>query len=645
VHGTFRGFVHALLKLLAAPNDPVALQSLVTSPFFAYVREDVDGVDERNTDARRLQEAMRKYAREHATLMRSQPLAEWLPFIIRRCVSPACAAYQSDTGDDSPYSFLTTLRERWAVYAELAAATGADISIASFVKKSGLFRLQPAPPAPCKYEVGFYSSREVKSASFPVVIVIGCSEMLFPSALQRDTILPAGDLQALLDEAFPGEGMSVYGARTPEQHLKEQHQLLYHSLTRASERLVVLSPRKFAGQTHPAPSAALKPAVDGLGRGPGLSHYGVSRNRGMPAPSATTGGPAPSASPIPPAIRFASSWATLPAVTVRDAGKKGLSKVAADRLADLSPMGDLWRQPLAAGAPFAVARFPISKTSLESYVKCQRRFFYTKVLRVREEESGALTVGKLFHEVLARLAEPFGTRLEFHVAATDERLREIIDEQIEKDRNIPRQSLIGEALCFYLYVMIKSVLRLDAETSDDYEIAGIETPLDFEYGGFEFTGRADIVQKAATSGYTLVDYKSGNFNKTAKNLRDRTIDALERPERANWQVPIYVWGHGQTSDELPGAFKHLVQTPGRDPFAVTLYVCESEAEVPPSATSRKRDYQGYSYLLRGEVEAIMERAAAYAGEIFEVRNGFDKTDNVVECRSCTFNRLCDRSSE
>jgi superfamily I DNA/RNA helicase len=632
VHGTFRGFVHALLKLLVAPHDSVAMQSLVTSPFFAYFRHSGEGVDERNFDAPSVQEAMRKYAKEHAGLMRSQPVSEWIPYIVSGCVSPACAAWVSETGDESIYSFLSTLRERWAVYATIAERTHSQISIASFLKKSGLFRLQSMTPAPSRHEVGFYSSREVKSASFPVVIVMGCSEMLFPSVLQRETILPAGDLQALLDSAFPDDGMRVYEARTPEEHLDEQHQLLYHSLTRATERLVVLSPRSFAGQAHPAPSEALKQA----GR---IVEAGVRSQAGA-------------AASLPPSIRFARSWVTRPVGAASTTGKgqrpadagAGLSADAAARLAELSPMGDLWNLSPLEQEQFAVERFPISKTSLENYVKCPRRFFYTKVLRVREEESGALTVGKIFHEALSTLAESAGTRREFHAGATDDRIREAVDEQIEKDRKVVPQSLFGEALRFYLYLMIKAALRIDADTSDDYDITGVEIPLDFEHGGFKFTGRVDIVQ-TSTAGSTLVDYKSGNFTRMAKTLRERTLDALERPERANWQVPIYVWGHRPTADTFPAAFKHLVQMPGGDPFIVTLHVRKSKAEIPAAAASNKRQDQEHSYLLHSEVEAIMERAATHAADIFSARAGFDKTDDVTVCRNCAFNSLCDRRAE
>jgi len=142
-----------------------------------------------------------------------------------------------------------------------------------------------------------------------------------------------------------------------------------------------------------------------------------------------------------------------------------------------------------------------------------------------------------------------------------------------------------------------------------------------------------------------LDYKTGEFNKTAANLREKTLDALERPDRANWQVPIYVWAYRDAAKELPDAIRHLVQAPSNDPFFVTLYIRRRPEDIPPTAVSTKRPDQAFSYLLEDEIEAIMDRAVEHAEEVFVKRVRFEKTDRLGQCRNCVFNRLCDRRTD
>lgn len=612
LHGAFRSFVHALLQLVRSAHDDVALQALVTSPFFPYFRAQCLDTDERaDVERYRLYDATREYIRNEGAAMRAKEGVQWLHHIVARSIRPACTAYLEESGDDGIYTFLSRLKESWAEYAGAADAVGAPVDIASFIRKSGLFASRSAAPSPSALEVGFYSCREVKSRTFPAVLVLGCSEMLFPSILRRETIMPAGDLQALLERALPDHHVKVHAARSAAGHLADEYHLLYHSFTRATDVLDVYAPRKFAGQAYPAPSAVIDATLPASAR--------VESEAGAR---------------VPPSVRFARAWV-----------RRGGAVDADVQLRELSPLGRLWNEERDARADFAIDAFPLSKTSLDNYVKCPRRFFYTKVLRVKEEESGALKVGKIFHEVLADLARSNKTKRQFHATATDEKIREAIEREIQKDRSAPPDSLFGASLRFFLYYMTRSALRHDRDTSDDYEIDGVESPLDFTHGGFAFTGRADIVKKP-TSGAVVVDYKSGEFKKTGKNLRERTLDALTHPEKANWQVPIYAWGYGaQAKRVLPAAFTHIVQGPGQDPFHVTLHICPREQDAPAQARSRKQDDNAHSYLLESEISEIIDRAATFAGEIFGERAGFERTEDLAQCRQCAFNQLCGRRTD
>jgi len=134
----------------------------------------------------------------------------------------------------------------------------------------------------------------------------------------------------------------------------------------------------------------------------------------------------------------------------------------------------------------------------------------------------------------------------------------------------------------------------------------------------------------------LIDYKTGKFDKTGKTLRKKILYALDEPVEANWQVPFYAWAVRSGAGRVPRAFTHVVSPAGEEPFAVTLFMGRSENDIPADALKLK------SYLLEPEIEAIMEKAADIAADIFKPRYRFEKTEDRQACRTCDFKRLCGR---
>lgn len=424
--------------------------------------------------------------------------------------------------------------------------------------------------------------------------------------------MPVRALQTLTDTALPELGVRAYGARTPLEHLHDEYHLLYHSLTRAHEYMYVLAPKRFFGQDHPAPAEILRRTL----------------------PASVVGAVSPG-DITPPQIRFAREW-------VDQAPTPNL----ADRLEGLSRFGQVWNREKPVPEEFAIERFPLSKSSLERYLKCPRLFFYEKVLRVPQEDTEALLVGNLFHRVMARIGEHYKTKSQMHDAIDDTVIRSAIDDVMEGERTkgLQPDSFFCVSLVFHLEMMVRGTLRLDKKESDDYTVTQIEERFALDHKGWEFRGQFDRVEQTGAGG-SVLDYKTGEFNKTAGNLRDRTLDSLDKPDRANWQVPIYVWAYRDAANELPDAIRHLVQAPSKAPFFVTLYIRRRPEDIPPTAASTKRVDQAFSYLMEHEVEAIMDRAVEHAEDVFAKRVRFEKTDNLSQCRNCVFNRLCDRRTD
>lgn len=606
-----REFVRVLLQLIEMPRDGVALQTLLTSPFYPFFRCECLGLPARSGhEADQHAEVSRQIEKAAAGLPKdwrkriSELVAQW--------IRPACEPYQRERGDESIYGFLSALSAGWEDYIDAVEKSGHQPSLVDFIRVSDLFSTEGAGTMPSIGEVGLYSCRETKGRRFDAVAVLGCSELLFPSALRRDSILPLASLQALLDREAPEKQAKIYGARSALDHLRGEYHLMFHTLTRALGTVRLSAPQQFGGQEYPAPSAILLETLP-------------QRVIAEASPATMT----------PPQIAFARMW-------VRRPKGDGLG----ERLRDISPFGYLWNQEAPEVRPFAIARFPISKSSLERYVKCPRLFFYERALRIPQEESHALLVGNLFHGAMARLTEPYQTTHELCNRVTDEAIDEAIRAEIDDDggrkKKVPSGSFLSTSLRFHLHGMVKKTLRLEGAL-EDRAIEGVERAFDFEKDGWSFRGKFDRIDKAGGRA-SVLDYKTGEFRKKGVTTRDRTLDALERPERANWQVPIYVAAYRDAFGPLD-TFQHIVQAPGENPYPVTLFIRDDIADVPRAAQSNKRDHQPYSYLLEGEIDAIIDRALAFAGEIFDERAAFEKTRHLSECRTCAFNRLCDRRVE
>lgn len=635
VSGAFRNFVFALFTLIESPRHGVATQTFMTSPYYRRFRTNCLGIGGRDTSDRRREtvKLVDYLSTIQEELRRETPGARMLR-IFQRCLLPVCRTSDGGEGpvdvptnhldiDDDPgghesiYAFLSQLKRRWDEYTTCALGLGEAPRLSSFVKVGGLFDTRPSVPMPSSEEVGFYSCREIKGRFFPVVIVLGCSELLFPSAMRREGILPLSDLQQNLNEAFPEAGIRLYGARTPEDHLSEEYHLLYHSLTRATEELRLLAPVRFGGHIYPAPAAILRDTLfDNLVSSP-REGEDPSRRHDAPREEAAT----------PPQVRFARLW-------TRSADKPDPDA----RIERLSPMGHLWAQPPLSRSELKLDPFPISKSSLESFLTCERRFFYTKVVRVPEEETGPLLVGGLFHEVMRVIGEAFPNKTLLHEGIDDDFIYRAIDEETSKIKTIRPDTLFGRSLRFHLHSMVKMALDLDRRESEDYTLESIELPFSFEYQDWTFSGRADRVDRT-THGALLIDYKTGTMGRSAGGLREKTLATLEQSDEGNWQIPLYVWWYLSGHGELPDAFRHLVQNPGEEPYFLTTLIRKREEDVPADA---RRSRAKRSFLLEREIVTMMQQAVLHAGAMFSPRRHFEKTDAVKHCRQCYFNGVCER---
>ncbi|UCG52959.1 MAG: ATP-dependent helicase [Candidatus Latescibacterota bacterium] len=604
----FDGLVFSLLTLFDSRDDVIAARSILTSPLYDHLRKGVwhDDAEPVNPGRDDIEKVL-SFVDEMAKNLRTQDKSKWMDIFVLKCLHPMATSYYEQSGDDSVLRDTCRLLESWRAYVAALEKVGGKASIRTFMRVSGFFSRPSATPQPAPHAVGFYSCREAKGLSFPVVFVVGCSELLFPSAGRRHSVVPVAELQSVFEEALPDRPTRMHAAHSPADQLQEEYHLLYLSLTRARRLLYLTAPEIFGGQDHPAPCSVLQKTI------PSESYVST-----------------PNDEKLPPQIRFAREWTA-------GASDPGIES----RLLELSPVGARWHEARPRAKPVKIDRFPLSKSSIETYLECQRRFFYRKILRIPEEETAPARVGSLLHGVMAILGSRFRTKKELHRGATTDVVHAVIDDVIGDDEKSRSDSFFDRSLRYHLQRMVEKILELDDADAADYTIRGVEENIPFNYRGWDFAGRIDRVDEVSPGGQVIVDYKTGKLDKTGKTIRKKTLFALDAPEKAMWQVPLYVWGFKSREKRLPLAFKHVVTSTDDDPFAVTLFVCPRESEIPPEAKSNKR----CSYLLDTELEEILNEAATIAETIFEPRPRFEKSTDESPCRNCEFKRLCEREGE
>jgi hypothetical protein len=146
----------------------------------------------------------------------------------------------------------------------------------------------------------------------------------------------------------------------------------------------------------------------------------------------------------------------------------------------------------------------------------------------------------------------------------------------------------------------------------------------------------------------VIDYKTSapnsptSIHKKGISIREHVLGDKD-PNRRYWQIPMYSYG-AREGARLPELFCYYVVPPGEDYYVAGLYISDDpdRHKAEPGdyeAPSRTRPFDTVS---PSELETVMEEVDAVCDEVFSERVGFPRTDDVTRCRSCSFNRVCER---
>ena len=331
-----------------------------------------------------------------------------------------------------------------------------------------------------------------KGLEWPLVVVAGVQEGVWPDLRLRGSLLGADELAAAADAPQAGPPGPTTGADRRAELLAEERRLFYVAVTRARDRLVVTA---VAGSEEDRPSRFVE-------------ELGV----GVPDRVSAVGRPL-TGSGLVAELRHAAATSDDPAL--REAACRRLALVAGLDADDVphvaSAHPDRWwgLAPLSEAAPLVaegeVVR--VSPSKVESYDTCSLRWFLESAVGVAGSSGPAQVVGSLVH-ALAELGSGADALDE---AALTARLDEVLP---ELDLGAPwmvrrrRQEAVEQLRRF-----------LDWQRASGRDLVGTELAVEVPLGGGAvLSGRVDRLERDTDGRAVVVDLKTGSTKPSKADL-------------------------------------------------------------------------------------------------------------------------------
>ena len=312
-----------------------------------------------------------------------------------------------------------------------------------------------------------------------------------------------------------------------------------------------------------------------------------------------------------------------------------------------------------------IKQMSLSATSLQSYLECPAKFYYSSIKELEAEEEVTESVdygvfGTVFHETMRSLyTSPEAMAEDFYFDWKGENAskltykhkyitKEYIDEWLAKDDIIRRKikSLIIRELHLMevsgrnlvvtdviLKYVIKTLNRdlelMAAEGVDKFEILGSEVRVADRFCGQRFKGFVDRLDSFHPGQVRVVDYKTGRVLEDDQNINDGNAEMIadkiftkDEKERPKIALQFYMY------DLL---LKNRPECAGKQMFNCVYSTSSLFNEAPQTYPKNECFFNAVSQRL----EALLE-------EMYDVNVPFRRTSNEDVCEYCDFKMICGR---
>ncbi len=281
----------------------------------------------------------------------------------------------------------------------------------------------------------------------------------------------------------------------------------------------------------------------------------------------------------------------------------------------------------------------LSPTSIDTYLKCPLRFYYTYVLRLRKQEVSdeieKLEIGRLAHKILYRFYKILeGKEADYENVLTEETLLRVIDEEFKK--NFPEKWGMAILVKRATEKLLLNFLRREKNelSGEKRIILALEYNLFGEYNtglnSVKFVGRADRIEKIGNETF-ITDYKSESISgkkpfkpKNAKKIALISDRKIAKKITDSFQLPVYLelyMRHFKISDYSQVNARLITLRTGK----------ENEVRLFPSNSV---DRQLIASRLKEALNTIID-------EIYNPEIPFEMDDSDANfCKYCPYKEFC-----
>ena len=281
------------------------------------------------------------------------------------------------------------------------------------------------------------------------------------------------------------------------------------------------------------------------------------------------------------------------------------------------------------------ARRPhFSASALNTYVECERKWFYRYVCAAVEDRgSAASAYGTAFHLALERFHVRYSQPQPSEAAAMLHDIEREIDAAFKELRSgFPTAVEFELQLRRARRTARRYVAWLSAEAARaPFTVIGRELPTQLELEGFAFIGFIDRLDRDERGSTRIVDYKTGTIAASAAEYR-------EKVERfGDFQLPFYYWARTAEGDRVT----NLALLPLKDALLDVRPVVLEVVPVPTPPTT-KRD-ASIGTIPISELERAKTRMIEICRELTaEQPRTFDVTRDPDSCVFCAYVNACAR---
>ena len=291
----------------------------------------------------------------------------------------------------------------------------------------------------------------------------------------------------------------------------------------------------------------------------------------------------------------------------------------------------------------ALKKWHLSASALQNYLNCPAQFYFRSVLRLKDEGEAedsldAGTLGNVFHKMMENIFKPFTVVKKEDLAgilkddkAIRSQVERLIMDELHTFEIAGRNIIFRDIICKYVRKVLESDIKLlDTGGLTEFEILGVERPMEMMVDGYKFVGKLDRIDRFFPGETRVVDYKTGrvtdeDFIIDGANA-EKVVDALfgkDNAKRPKIAIQLYLYDRFVScSKEFAGTdIVNTIYQPSR------LFV---------------RDVENIS-LNERFCDLMKERLSTLLEEISNTSEPWRKTNDTEHtCKYCDFKMICGR---